>query len=258
MGRTNPSNSEIGKCAYNNRSFLWNRWSEAWTKKSKLYTGDLYKDHTIKQDIDSNDKMSRWLGHFTYKMERGFFDNDVIQSNICAGLKDNETPEQYKACLKRHSTGCHNKFVQYKKKTIAAAAKAKAAFGDWKSLSDPNYIQNLKDNRIRDSITNEKMKMNSILSGSWSDYQNLLKLYTMQSNTLDGKFKYYKYQQDILNSYQKKLEDTISDLNLNKQSETFKYNAKVKYQRQLILSRFLIIAVLITLILLVIRKWGAI
>ena len=80
----------------------------------------------------------------------------------------------------------------------------------------------------------------------------------MQSKTLDGKFKYYKYQQDILNSYQKKLENTISDLNFNKQSETFKYNAKVKYQRQLILSRFLIIAVLITLILLVIRRWGAI
>jgi hypothetical protein len=148
--------------------------------------------------------------------------------------------------------------VEYKKKTIAAAAKAKAAFGEWKSLSDPNYIQTLKDNRIRDAITNEKMKMNSILSGSWSDYQNLLKLYTMQSNTLNAKFKFYKYQQDILNNYQKKLEDTISNLNLNKQSETFKYNAKTKYQRQLILSRFLIITVLITLILLVIRKWRAI
>jgi hypothetical protein len=202
-------------------------------------------------DIDTKD-----LGDNYYTQTRGFLDEDVISSDYCS--RNTNTQDRYKACLNKQSQGCHKRFVEYKKKTIAAAAKAKAAFGEWKSLSDPNYIQTLKDNRIRDAITNEKMKMNSILSGSWSDYQNLLKLYTMQSNTLNAKFKFYKYQQDILNNYQKKLEDTISNLNLNKQSETFKYNAKTKYQRQLILSRFLIITVLITLILLVIRKWRAI
>lgn len=247
--RENPSESALGRCTYKSS----NRENEV----SKDF-GDLtYYDSTVRNDVKSNDKLSSsiWGRIITYTQDVGFNDDDVIPATICSGHNKYETPEKYKECLRKHSAGCHNSFVKYKSKTIQAAAKAKAAFAEWKSLSDPNFIQNLKDNRIRDKITNEKMKLNSILSSSWSDYQNLLKLYTMQNKTLDGKFKYYKYQRDILNNYQKKLEDTISNLNKNKQAENLKYESKVKFQRQLILSRFLIIAVLITLILLVIRKW---
>ena len=219
--------------------------------------GDLYsKDNDVNADVKRNDKLSSSWGNIRYKQDAGFNDNDVIKSNICSTIDSYDTPEKYRKCIREQSKSCHSAFVKYKSKTISAAAQAKAAFADWKSLSDPNYIQNLKDNRLRDAITNEKMKMNAILSGAWSDYQNLLKLYKMQADTLEGKFKYYKYQSDLLNNYQKKLEDTISNLNKNNQAQALKYESKVKFQRQLILSRFLIVAVLITLILLVIRKWG--
>ena len=228
----------------------------------KYYYPGSIKDYVASDVKKYPDKLSRWnrnldtgSGKLVYEGDAGYDNSNILDPGVCARHEDSENPDDYFKCIKKHTQGCHKRFREYKSKTIQAAANARAAFAEWKSISDPNFLKTIKENRIKNAITNEKLKMNAILAGSWADYQNLHKLYKMQSATLNDKFRYHKYQQDLLNNYQKDLEKIISDININRHAENLKYNAKVKYTRQIILSRFLLGFVLLTLILIILLKW---
>ena len=167
----------------------------------------------------------------------------------------NQGMAKYNYCLSKRSTACKKNFESNKKKTLRLAAKAKSFFQQWKDLSDPEYMDRLKEHRLQEAIINERMKLNSILTTTYTDYMNLKGLYRIQTGILDKKEDHIKHLRSVIEKRRSDFDGQISNVNANKQMENLNYEVMAKHKRQLILSRYVTLSILIIVLLFTLRKF---